>query len=96
MKMGKYCKALPLTMLRQFPDWTENAENTRKENDVPRALTDSDFLYLHENFVVTDGIFVDENVIFDRISPEWIEYCKRDLQFELPEYCRPEQSSQAT
>lgn len=87
-KMGSYCKAYPITRFREFSGWTENSRNARQENDAPRALTDSDFLYLQENFVVTDGIFLDENVIFDNVTPEWIEFCKSKLEFEVPEYCR--------
>ncbi|GAA6620722.1 hypothetical protein [Scytonema sp. NUACC26] len=92
--MGKYCKAYPIQKLRQFSQWTENAENTRKEKkeidgkevEVNRELTDDDFLYLQENYVVTDGIFKDENIIFDNVTPEWKEFCHKSLAFEIPVY----------
>ena len=82
--IGKYCKSYKLSQLRQFPNWTEKAENARtirKEVDgeiveAARELTDDDYLYLHENFTVTDGIFIDENIIFSDVSPEWIEFCR--------------------
>jgi hypothetical protein len=90
MNMGKYCKAYPITQFRQFSAWKENGQNARKENDAPRPLTDSEFLYLQENFVVTDGVFLDENVIFDNVTPEWIDFCKNTLKFEVPDYCKPE------
>lgn len=51
-----------------------------------RVLTDDDFLYLQENYVVTDGIFKDENIIFDNITTEWIDFCKNMLLFEVPVY----------
>ncbi|HEY6807132.1 MAG TPA: hypothetical protein VI306_26385 [Pyrinomonadaceae bacterium] len=57
-----------------------------KEVVVQRELTDSDFLYLQENFVVTDDIFIDENIVFDQVTPEWIEFCKNTLAFEVPSY----------
>ena len=90
--MGRYCKAYPIQRLRAFSEWSEKTENTRaekheadgKEVTAPRPLTDDDFLYLQENFVVTDGIFLDENIIFDHLTPEWIDYCKTDLKFEVP------------
>ena len=85
-KMGKYCKAYMIPMFREFAGWTENSQNARKEDDAPRKLTDADFLYLQENFVVTDGIFIDENVIFDKITPAWIDFCKNVLKFEIPDY----------
>lgn len=92
--MGKYCKAYPIEKLRQFSQWTEKTENTRKETqtvegkeiEVNRELTEDDFLYLQENYVVTDGIFKDENIIFDNITPEWKEFCDNVLNFEVPVY----------
>ncbi|MBE9213156.1 hypothetical protein IQ247_10810 [Plectonema cf. radiosum LEGE 06105] len=90
--MGKYCKAYPLNRLRKFHQWNEYSENTRKkvidtdEVEINRELTDDDFLYLQENYVVTDGIFKDENIIFDNITPEWLDFCKNTLLFEVPVY----------
>jgi len=92
--MGKYCKAYSLKKLREFSQWTEYAKNTRKESkeiegkkvEINRELTDDDFLYLQENYVVTDGIFKDENIIFDTITPEWKKFCHKLLAFEIPVY----------
>ncbi|MGI2902862.1 hypothetical protein [Tolypothrix sp. VBCCA 56010] len=92
--MGKYCKAYSLKKLREFSQWTEHSENTRKEKqqvdgkevEVNRVLTDDDFLYLQENYVVTDGIFKDENIIFDNITLEWQKFCKNTLLFDIPVY----------
>jgi hypothetical protein len=86
-RLGKYCKSYQLSRLRQFPDWTEKAENARrirKEIDgetveIARELTDADYVYLHGNFTVTDGIFIDENIIFSDVTPEWIEFCREVL-----------------
>lgn len=92
--MGKYCKAYLLKKLREFSQWTERVENVRKEKkevdktevEVARELTDNDILYLQENYVVTDGIFIDENIIFDNVTPEWKDFCKNTLLFEIPVY----------
>ncbi|MEM1395097.1 MAG: hypothetical protein AAGG00_17760 [Cyanobacteria bacterium P01_H01_bin.150] len=92
--MGKYCKAYLIKSFRQFEKWTENLENTRKEKqeidgnevEVKRVLTDDDVLYLQENYVVTDGIYKDENIIFDNVTPEWKEFCQKTLEFEIPVY----------
>ncbi|BDA72448.1 hypothetical protein CAL7716_066140 [Calothrix sp. PCC 7716] len=92
--MGKYCKAYSLKKLREFTQWTECAENTRKEKkkvsgrevEINRELRDNDFLYLQENYVVTDGIFKDENIIFENVTPEWQEFCHKTLAFEIPVY----------
>ena len=87
--LGKHCRAYPLWRLREFPGWTEKAENARtitKEVDgeivqEPRDMTDADYVYLQRNFTVTDGIFIDENVIFDALTPEWIEFCRNVLGY---------------
>ena len=92
MKMGNYCTAYAIEQFRAFPKWKESGENARKENQqvdgsevsVPRELTADDFLYLQENFVVTDGIFIDENIIFDDITPEWIVFCENTLGAKVP------------
>lgn len=85
--IGKYCKSYELSRLRKFPHWTEKAENARKIRkdvdgeivEVPRELKDDDYVYLHGDFTVTDGIFIDENIIFSDVTPEWIEFCRTVL-----------------
>ncbi|NOY59127.1 MAG: hypothetical protein GXO75_09360 [Calditrichaeota bacterium] len=93
--MMTYCKAYKLRDLRQFSGWKENLENARNRsvgngslNDDENLLTDESILYLHETFVVTDGIFGDKHIIFDKVGPEWIEFCKKKLNFAVPEYAR--------
>jgi hypothetical protein len=93
-EMGRYCKAYPINRFREFKGWTEKSENARKEKqevagrevDEPRPLTDDSFLYLQENYVVTDGIAKDENIIYDDITPEWKEFCTEQLKFAVPAY----------
>ena len=87
--LGKHCRAYPLWRLREFPGWIEKPENAKtigKEVDgeivqAPRDLTEADYVYLQRNFTVTDGIFIDENVIFDAVTPEWIEFCRSVLGY---------------
>lgn len=90
--LGRYSKSYPLGLLRQFSGWTERPENARrirKEVDgefveEARALTDEDYVYVQRNFTVTDGIFVDENIIFSDVTPEWIEFCRTVLGLGNP------------
>ncbi|MEM9290485.1 MAG: hypothetical protein AAGD01_02270 [Acidobacteriota bacterium] len=56
-----------------------NAEDTS-----PRLLTTDSFLYIHENYVVTDGIYIDQNVIFDAIDEDWKRFCAESLGFTPP------------
>ena len=93
-EMGKYCKAYLLKDLRTFDKWIEKPENARQEKkevdgeeiETIRELTDESIMYVQENYVVTDGIYKDENIIFDNVTTEWIEYCQQVLKFKIPEY----------
>ena len=88
--LGKYCRAYLLSRLRQFSGWSEKADNARRVMkevngetvEVARELTDADYVYLHTDFTVTDGIFIDENIIFSDVTPEWIEFCHTFLAQE--------------
>ena len=90
--LGKYSKAYPLKLFRQFPKWTENLENfrnTKQEIDgeiveVEKELDESEYLYLQENFTVTDSLFLDENIIVSDVTPEWIDFCRNVLQAPCP------------
>jgi hypothetical protein len=96
--IGKYCRAYPLARLRQFSGWSEKAENARRIKkevngemvEVARELTDTDYVYLHTNFTVTDGIFIDENIIFSDVTPEWIDFCHNVLAHKVSN-TRPQQ-----
>lgn len=93
-RKGRYCKAYPVARFREYPGWTEDTQNLRTEEReidgkkvvVPRERTDSDFFYLQEDFVVTDDIFIDENIIFANITPEWLDFCRNTLKFEVRVY----------
>ncbi|HVT18926.1 MAG TPA: hypothetical protein VHQ90_22415 [Thermoanaerobaculia bacterium] len=94
MEMGKYCKAYLAKDLRQYPGWSENKANVRKEKkevdgkeiEVDRELDDESILYIQENYVVTDDIFKDEHIIFDNVTDEWKQFCHETLHFEIPVY----------
>lgn len=90
--MGKYCKVYQVGRLREFDAWTEQTQNLRKrkekiegeEIEIQKELTDDDILYLQENFTVTDGIFLDQAIIFDQVTPEWKAFCEKVLDFHIP------------
>ena len=94
-EMGKYCKAYLVKRFREFSGWQENVHNLRKETKVEEGvetvvekmqLQDEDVLYLQENYVVTDGIFKDEHIVFDKVDDTWKKFCKEVLKFEIPVY----------
>jgi hypothetical protein len=72
--MGRYCKAYPIERFRAYGNWREKMESARGH------------LYLQENFVVTDGVFLDQRIVFDDVTPEWVDFCKNTLKFELPKH----------
>ena len=90
--VGKYSKAYPLKLFRQYPNWTENLKNYRKIKteidgeivEVERELDESEYLYLQQNFTVTDSIFLDENIIFSDVTPGWIDFCRNVLKAPFP------------
>lgn len=76
---SSYCKAYLLTRLQEYPGWEElEPDGKRPEPSEPR---EDRILYLHANFVVTDGVFVDENVVFESDDPSWSEFCREQLRF---------------
>ena len=85
-KMGIYCKAYPIAKLHEFGDWAEYYRKPEKGRQVTEdsANSEVDYLFLQENFTVTKGIFLDEDIVFDKITPEWEDFCKKTLNFEVP------------
>jgi len=87
--VGRYCKAYPVDELRGFPGWKEKshiAETKLDPSDVNQEILEQ-YYFLHDNFVVTMGIYQDENVVFDEVTAEWKEYCQASLKFVIPEEC---------
>ncbi len=79
----KYCKAYHLHDLRQFSNWTEEWADQESE------LSDETVVYIWDDFtVVRSPITLDKGPIFDQVTPEWQEFCKDRLHFEIPEDLR--------
>jgi hypothetical protein len=77
--MEKYCKAYHVERFEEFPGWGKRNVSDGDKEPVK-------YLYLHQDYTVTDGIFTGENVVFDDVTPEWVEFCKSVLKFEVPVY----------
>ena len=87
--MERYCKAYPVERFQEFPGWgKKNSSTAAAENPTPanNGEEPAKYLYLHQDYTVTDGIFSGENVVYEDLTPEWIEFCKNDLKFEVPVY----------
>lgn len=86
-RLGKYCKAYTYDDFRPFDGWKRGArEEQRPDSNVEAKTADetdlSNVLFLQEDYTVTAGIFLDENVVFDEVTPEWIEFCRDSLKFD--------------
>ena len=80
---GKYCKAYHLKDMRQWSDWIEKHEEQEPE------LGDDTIVYLWDDFtVVRSPIISDKGILFDHVTPEWQEFCRRTLDFKIPEDLR--------
>ncbi|RMH21277.1 MAG: hypothetical protein D6696_06125 [Acidobacteria bacterium] len=92
-EMSNYCKAYEVRQLAAFAGWKPDLDNlAQPEADDPdqppeprTALADDDILFLHEDYIVTDGIFRDEHVVFDQVTDEWRAFCRDQLDFAIPE-----------
>jgi len=85
-----YARAYLLGDLRKFSDWREEKINWNDidradENGNSRELSDDEVVFLQEDFTVTQLIWPGENVIFNRTTPEWIDFCTQELQFKVPD-----------
>ena len=88
--MGRYCKAYLVEQFRQYSNWSERSEEgekgTKEGEESPGKTADAKYLFLHESLVVTDGVFIDENIVFNSITPEWEEFCRNQLIFQVPDF----------
>src|SRR5215212_8066418 len=81
--LTNYAQAFLLGDLRKFSGWREEKINWKEtapasENGNSHELADSDVVFLHQDFTVTQLIWPGENVIFNRTTPEWQEFCERE------------------
>lgn len=93
--MVKYQKAYHLGNLRAFDGWQERAKGDKQE------WNDDTVVYVRDDFKVVDfdQVFEDEpkECVLDAVDEAWKEFCKNNLQFEIPEDLRYayEQEAQA-
>jgi hypothetical protein len=86
----QYCRACSLETLRKFPGWPEAKDvSSRKANgslvESSDKLSDDDYLYIHQDLTVTRSIWHTEDVIFDKVTSEWEEFCSSVLRFSVPD-----------
>lgn len=85
--MGSYCKAYPAERFAEFQGWRERHDGPQEppaESGDQADSPDDRYLFLQENFVVTEDVFIDERVVFDDVTDEWKDFCRTALQFDVP------------
>lgn len=93
--MSDYCCAYPAARLRAYAAWSEKVPplvavpDDQAEAGAPAADEGTgrepiEYYYLHDNYVVTAGVWVDEQVAFDDVTDEWKRFCTERLEFVAP------------
>jgi len=74
-----YCRAYHLSELAAFAGFeaAEAAAGGADEGDDP-------VVYLHQDFTVTRSMWHGEDVVFDKVTPQWESFCGDELGFEIP------------
>lgn len=81
-KLSSYCKAYPASLLRRYPGWSEKLPPAGIAGDADTV--DEEYFYIHDDYTVTVGAFVDRDVAFDATTEEWKRFCSEQLGFEVP------------
>ena len=73
-----YSKVYPMARFREFPAWTEKIPGLQVSDELEA------YAFLHDSYVVTADVFVDQKVVFDEVTAEWVDFCKNCLGFVVP------------
>lgn len=79
----KYCSAFYLKELRNYSAWTENEIKGADSN--AQELNGDDVVFLHADYSVTRSIWANEDVVFDKVTDQWKDFCNSRLQFTIPD-----------
>lgn len=89
-KMGKYCKAYPLERFAEYPGWAAAVKPVERRSETGgeegAAAEELSYAFLQEDYTVTAGIFLEEEVMFDAVCEEWKAFCTETLGFEPPSW----------
>ncbi len=96
--VGKQCKIYPLKKFREFNGWVEKQETRKAAQEIvdsqelalQSVLDNEEYVYLQDNYNVTRSIFKEKNIIFDAVTPEWIEFCQKVLNFNVSLFAQGE------
>lgn len=72
--IGKYCKAYSLSKVKEYSDFQM------------KTSTDREYVFIQDDYTVTADVYKDESIIFDEVNDQWIDFCKNELCFIIPDY----------
>lgn len=82
---GRYCKAFYMKSLREFPGWhAAVAAEPSVDGSKTQEFGDEDYVFVHDDFTVTRGIFPGQDLVLAQITPEWKTFCTDVLKFAPP------------
>ncbi len=76
-----YCKAYYLKDLRRFAGWAQAYAGP----EAVTGLSDDSVVFVHQDLTVTQSMFHGEQVVLDRVTPDWRAFCVTDLGFKVPD-----------
>lgn len=97
-QLVRYCKAFPAARFESFAAWVAPKISGTASPDNTDGVPTDEYWFLHDSYLVTRGITPDEDIVFDKVTPEWIEFCRTELDFAIPDDLieeSPEEKSQA-
>ena len=80
--MGNYCKAYSLGRVEEWPEWKNKVKLNMEIARIGDGEAATSYVFIQENYTVTAGIFIDEGILFDDVTPEWKEFCESTLKFQ--------------
>jgi hypothetical protein len=84
--LSRYCKAYPLHEVAEWKEWQNKLKSRIDSQPVSGEMLSADYIFIQENYTVTAGIFLDENILLDDVTEEWKEFCTHTLGFNPPQY----------
>ena len=78
-----YSKAYHVRDLRAFEAWPA-IEASLSSGESGESIDDR-IVFVHQDFTVTESMWHNEGVIFDKVTPEWRKFCEHTLGFKVPD-----------
>lgn len=84
-QLSYYCKAYAANELREFPKWAERVPPLliQPEPGTEEEMR-TEYYFLHDNYIVRAGVYQEDQIVFDEVTPSWKSFCETVLHFTPP------------